>query len=119
MSPPTLDRYGDALSATFFRVMKQTLRISITGTILCLLIGFPVAYFIAVKVPPRWRGGTRPRHHPVLDELPDPDDRLAHRPVADGFFSNWFQDIGLRDSTSKFSTPAPRCSSPWSTTTCR
>ena len=43
-------------------------------------------------------GSARPRHHPVLDELPDPDDRLAHRPVADGFFSNWFQDIGLRDS---------------------
>ncbi len=33
-----------------------TLRISIVGTILCLLIGFPFAYWLAVKVPPRWRG---------------------------------------------------------------
>ena len=27
-----------------------------SGTILCLLIGFPFAYWLAVKVPPRWRG---------------------------------------------------------------
>ena len=99
MSPPTLDRYGDALSATFFRVMKQTLRISITGTILCLLIGFPVAYFIAVKVPSRWRGVLL-----GLAIIPFWTNYLirtiAWRIVLSptGFFSNWFQDIGLRDS---------------------
>ena len=104
MSPPTLDRYGDALSATFFRVMKQTLRISITGTILCLLIGFPVAYFIAVKVPPRWRGAARPRHHPFWTNylIRTIAWRIVLSPT--GFFSNWFQDIGLRDPTSKFDT---------------
>ena len=39
----TLERYREALNATFFDVMKQTLRTSITGTLLCLLIGFPAA----------------------------------------------------------------------------
>ena len=47
--PPTLDNYGDALSATFFQVLRPTLRIAIIGTVLCLLIGFPLAYFIAVR----------------------------------------------------------------------
>jgi spermidine/putrescine transport system permease protein len=37
-------------------VFTGTLQISITGTILCLLIAFPFAYWLAVKVPPRWRG---------------------------------------------------------------
>jgi spermidine/putrescine transport system permease protein len=37
-------------------VFSGTLRISIVGTILCLLIGFPFAYWLAVKVPARWRG---------------------------------------------------------------
>jgi len=98
-SPPTLDRYGDALSATFFQVLRQTLRTSIIGTALCLLIGFPVAYFIAVKVPPRWRGVLL-----GLAIIPFWTNYLI-RTIAwrivlspSGFFSNWFQDIGLRDS---------------------
>jgi spermidine/putrescine transport system permease protein len=37
-------------------VFSGTLQISIVGTILCLLIAFPFAYWLAVKVPPRWRG---------------------------------------------------------------
>jgi spermidine/putrescine transport system permease protein len=49
-------RYGEAFSDTFRDVFSGTLQISITGTILCLLIGFPFAYWLAVKVPPRWRG---------------------------------------------------------------
>jgi spermidine/putrescine transport system permease protein len=56
----SFDRYRDAFfgdaSETFRQVFTGTLQISVTGTILCLLIGFPFAYWLAVKVPPRWRG---------------------------------------------------------------
>ena len=37
-------------------VFSQTLQISIIGTILCLLIGFPFAYWLATRVTARWRG---------------------------------------------------------------
>jgi spermidine/putrescine transport system permease protein len=43
---------GGAVLDTF----KNTLRISIVGTLLCLIIGFPFAYWLAVKVPQKWRG---------------------------------------------------------------
>ena len=52
----SFDRYVESFSDTFRTVFSGTLRISITGTILCLLIAFPFAYWLAVKVPPRWRG---------------------------------------------------------------
>ena len=52
----SFDRYTESFSATFRDVFSGTLRISIVGTILCLLIGFPFAYWLAVKVPSRWRG---------------------------------------------------------------
>ena len=35
---------------------RSTLQISIVGTLLCLLIAFPFAYWLAVRWPPRWRG---------------------------------------------------------------
>jgi spermidine/putrescine transport system permease protein len=53
---PSFDRYVESFSSTFRDVFSGTLRISIVGTILCLLIAFPFAYWLAVKVPPRWRG---------------------------------------------------------------
>jgi spermidine/putrescine transport system permease protein len=53
---PSFDRYVESFSATFRDVFSGTLRISIVGTILCLLIAFPFAYWLAVKVPSRWRG---------------------------------------------------------------
>jgi spermidine/putrescine transport system permease protein len=95
----TLERYREAFDETFFTVMKQTLRTSIIGTLLCLLIGFPVAYFIAVKVPQRWRAVLL-----ALVIIPFWTNFLirtiAWRIVLSprGFFSNWFQDIGLRDT---------------------
>ncbi len=52
----SLDSYREALSPTFFKVFSQTLRISLIGTGLCLLIGFPFAYWLATRVAARWRG---------------------------------------------------------------
>lgn len=49
-------RYGEALSGTFLLTFRNTLQISILGTFICLIIGFPFAYWLAVRVPPRWRG---------------------------------------------------------------
>jgi spermidine/putrescine transport system permease protein len=53
---PSLQNFKDAMTGTFLRTFRGTLQISILGTLLCLLIGFPFAYWLAVKVPPRWRG---------------------------------------------------------------
>ena len=53
---PTLQNFKDALTGTFFQTFRATLQISILGTFLCLVIGFPFAYWLAVKVPPKWRG---------------------------------------------------------------
>jgi spermidine/putrescine transport system permease protein len=52
----SLDRYREGLSGAFVHVFSQTLQISIVGTILCLLIGFPFAYWLATRVTARWRG---------------------------------------------------------------
>ena len=52
----SFDRYVESFSDTFRTVFSGTLQISVVGTILCLLIAFPFAYWLAVKVPPRWRG---------------------------------------------------------------
>ncbi len=52
----SFDRYAESFSDTFRTVFSGTLQISIVGTILCLLIAFPFAYWLAVKVPSRWRG---------------------------------------------------------------
>jgi spermidine/putrescine transport system permease protein len=53
---PTLQNFKDALTDTFLKTFQATLQISVTGTFLCLLIGFPFAYWLALKVPPKWRG---------------------------------------------------------------
>jgi spermidine/putrescine transport system permease protein len=52
----SFDRYHEALSGTFIHVFSQTLQISILGTLLCFLIGFPFAYWLATRVTARWRG---------------------------------------------------------------
>jgi len=49
----SLDNYRDALeggfSGTFAKVLVQGMRTTLLGTLLCLLIGFPIAYLLAVK----------------------------------------------------------------------
>jgi spermidine/putrescine transport system permease protein len=50
------DNYSRAFSHTFVSTFWASVRVSITGTVLCLLIGFPLAYFLATRVTQRWRG---------------------------------------------------------------
>lgn len=51
----SFDNYAAAMSDIFFRVFRITMRTAGLGTILCLLIGFPAAYALAMHVPARWR----------------------------------------------------------------
>ncbi len=51
----SFDRYHEAVSSTFLSTFWATLRISLIGTAICLLIGVPFAYWLAVKVPARRR----------------------------------------------------------------
>ncbi|RQP11693.1 MAG: ABC transporter permease [Microbacteriaceae bacterium] len=52
----SLDRYVEVLTPTFFETFVATMWIALAGTALCLVIGGPVAYWMAVKAPPSWRG---------------------------------------------------------------
>ena len=52
----SLGRYGEAVNATFASTYVQTFQIAVVGTLAALLIAFPMAYWMAVKVSPRWRG---------------------------------------------------------------
>ncbi len=57
LSDPTLQNYRDVLDSTgvFFTTFRATIEIALIATALCVLIGFPVAYFIACKVKEKWR----------------------------------------------------------------
>lgn len=52
----SFDRYAEALTGPFLSTFAASLRISILGTAICLLISVPFAYWLAVKVPPGRRG---------------------------------------------------------------
>ncbi|MCM3658671.1 ABC transporter permease [Agromyces mediolanus] len=52
----SFDRYVEAMSPTFFATFQNTLWVGIAGTVICLLVGLPVAYWMAVKAPPSRRG---------------------------------------------------------------
>lgn len=93
----SLDNYGEVVGdRTFATVFQVTLRISVVGTLLCLLVGFPLAYFLATRVSDRFRGV-------VLGLVIVPfwtsfllrtfAWRLVLAPR--GFISNFLQDVGL------------------------
>lgn len=52
----SLDRYVEAISPTFFATFANTLWVGVLGTALCFVIGAPVAYWMAFKVPANRRG---------------------------------------------------------------
>ena len=52
----SLGRYAEALDGTFLRTFWNTLRIGVVGTLVCLVVALPFAYWMAVKVPARRRG---------------------------------------------------------------
>lgn len=51
----SLDRYFEALSPSFLTIFAKTLRIALIGTVITLLIAYPIAYWMARKLSPRAR----------------------------------------------------------------
>lgn len=52
----SFDNYRETFSDVFVSTFRATVTIALVGTVLLLLIAFPLAYFIATRVSPRWRG---------------------------------------------------------------
>jgi spermidine/putrescine transport system permease protein len=98
MGKLTLHNYSDALSGTFARTFYRTIRIAVTATLLCILIGFPVAYFLAFKVSEKWRAL-------LLAAVVIPSfTSFLIRTLAwqiplspKGFLSDWLQNWGILD----------------------
>lgn len=53
----TLDNYARFFADSFYQeVLGTTLWVSALSTLLCLVAGFPVAYFLVRQASPRWKG---------------------------------------------------------------
>jgi spermidine/putrescine transport system permease protein len=50
-----LGNYLQILDPVYLRVIRRSLSFALGATVLCLAMGFPVAYWIAVIAPRRWR----------------------------------------------------------------
>ena len=56
VSNPSLDNYVKAIDPAYFPTFWRTVRISVIGTVACLFISIPFAYWLATKVNERYRG---------------------------------------------------------------
>ena len=45
----SLQNYGEALQPIYLPVLLNTLKLALWSTVICLLVGYPIAYFIAFK----------------------------------------------------------------------
>ncbi|MCI4010987.1 ABC transporter permease [Brevibacterium sp. ZH18] len=94
----SFDRYPEAMSASFVSTFFATLRISIVGTILCLIIALPFSYWLAIKVSPARRSLAL-----ALVMVPFWTNFLVRTLgwqimlSPDGFLSKWMQGLGLLD----------------------
>jgi spermidine/putrescine transport system permease protein len=55
VNPSSLENYFSLFDPTVLWVVVRSIGLSIATTISCLLLGFPVAYWIAILAPKRWR----------------------------------------------------------------
>ncbi|WP_017306727.1 ABC transporter permease [Spirulina subsalsa] len=55
VNPSGLDNYFRVFDGINLKVLGRSLLFASGSTLLCLLLGFPVAYWIAQMSPPRWR----------------------------------------------------------------
>ena len=55
VDPSGLDNYIKILDPLYLQVIWRSLFFAVGTTIICLICGFPIAYWIAVKVPANWR----------------------------------------------------------------
>ncbi|NJO41126.1 MAG: ABC transporter permease [Cyanobacteria bacterium CRU_2_1] len=54
-APYGLGNYLDILQPIYLQVIGRSVLFAVGATVLCILLGFPVAYWIAVIAPKRWR----------------------------------------------------------------
>jgi spermidine/putrescine transport system permease protein len=54
-SGEAMQNYRDATGPAYRRTYARSFRVAVATTIICLIVSYPVAYFIAVVAPPRWR----------------------------------------------------------------
>jgi spermidine/putrescine transport system permease protein len=95
----SLDRYKEALDSAYLPTFTNTLKIGLIGTTLCLVIALPFSYWLAVKMPSRWRGL-------LLGMVLVPYwTNFLVRTIGwqiilspQGWLSTTLQDIGLRDT---------------------
>lgn len=92
----SFDRFPEAMTPAFLSTFFATLRISILGTVLCLIIALPFAYWIAIKVAPARRGLAL-----ALVMVPFWTNFLVRTLgwqimlSPNGFISNWLMDLGI------------------------
>jgi spermidine/putrescine transport system permease protein len=55
VNPSGLENYFRILQPDYWPVLLRSLSLSLGTTFLCLFLGFPVAYWIALMVPKRWQ----------------------------------------------------------------
>jgi spermidine/putrescine transport system permease protein len=55
VNPDGFDNYIRILDPLYLQVVARSLYFAVSSTIICLILGFPVAYWIAQTVPQRWR----------------------------------------------------------------
>lgn len=95
----SFDRYAEAFNETFLQTFWNTLGIGFTGTLLCLLIAVPFAYWLAIKAP----GWFRPLGL-ALVLVPFWTNFLVRTLgwqillAPEGPVSNWLQQLGLTSS---------------------
>lgn len=55
VNPSGLDNYALVFQRLYLEVLGRSLFFAISSTVICLFLGFPVAYWIALLTPVRWR----------------------------------------------------------------
>lgn len=55
VNPSGIDNYLRILDPLYLKVIRRSLQLATGTTIICLILGFPVAYWIAQMSPQRWR----------------------------------------------------------------
>ena len=58
VNPSSLENYFKIFEPSVLWVILRSISLSIVTTLLCLILGFPVAYWIALLAPKRWQKPT-------------------------------------------------------------
>ena len=72
-----LDNYADAFDPTYLPVLLRSVGFAVATAALCLLLGYPIAYYIARYGGEQQAPADRAAGDPVLRQLPRPHLRLG------------------------------------------